>query len=212
LKEDLENSRAEVAALKEKIIQMDRESASARVTMEEKVKHQVDQALKVQFEVFVREMTSHFAQMMMSHQSGNATHAMKRSAIELQEENDIPLSHMHIQRDDAAKRINDKKSPHKVLNFHGVHDENAERCQTPPLEERQLIMTPWTGSPFTPQSNTSRGESKPDNGNSTTNKKQVSQSEDSESIKHGFGNESTNKSPDDQMMEIEAQGGEDVEL
>ena len=212
LKEDLENSRAEVAALKEKLVQMERDSEKAREMMEEKVKHQVDQALKVQFEAFAKEMTFQFAQMMMSQQSGNAKPAIKRSAIELQEDNDIPLSQMHIQRDNAAKRINDNKSPHKPLNFPGVYNENAERCQTPPFEERQLIMTPWTGTPFTPQSNTSRSESKPDNGNPTTTEKQVSQSEDSDSIQHGFGNESTNKSPDDQMMEIEAHGGENVDF
>jgi hypothetical protein len=76
-----------------------------------------------------------------------------------------------------------------------------------------LILTPWTGSPFTPQSTTSRSDSNPDEGNTTTTKAdQVSQSKDSDSSKHGFGNESTNRSLDDQMMEIEAQGGEDVEL
>ena len=61
---------------------MERDSEKAREMMEEKVKHQLDQALKVQFEAFAKEMTFQFAQMMMSQQSGNAKPAIKRSAID----------------------------------------------------------------------------------------------------------------------------------
>ena len=66
LKEDLENSRAEVEALKEKNNQMENTSAKERQSMEEKVRQQVDQVLKVQLEAFAKEITFQFAQLMNS--------------------------------------------------------------------------------------------------------------------------------------------------
>jgi hypothetical protein len=210
LKEDLENSRAEVEALRERINQMENTSAEERESMEEKVRQQVDQVLKVQLEAFAKEITFQFAQLMNSQQQMNFPSAIKRSVIQLQEENSTPENRMPGQGEDAgAKRPDRKETPHKLTSFSERYNE-SEMCKTPPSAGRKLILTPWTGSPFTPQSNASRGEISPNR--KDKNEKQMSQSKDNDNTQHGSGTKSTTKPSDDYMDDVEAQEEDDVEL
>jgi hypothetical protein len=100
--------------------------------MEEKVRQQVDQVLKVQLEAFAKEMTFQFAQLMNSQQQMNVQSAIKRSVIQLQEENSTPENRMPGQREDAvAKRPDRKETPHKLTSFSERYND-SEMCQTPP--------------------------------------------------------------------------------
>ena len=78
--QDLETSQTAVAKLKEIITQMKQERAAERKALEDRVKQHVTQALQAQFKSFAQEMSSTFAQMMMTDHIAPKTQSNVRPA------------------------------------------------------------------------------------------------------------------------------------
>ena len=154
LKEDLEISRAEVAALKLRLAQLEDENAQQQGAIEEKVKTQVASALHEQFSSFAQEMKSMFTQMMISQQQIQEHKTAKRqqdAIIENSEEDDRFFTGNVTIAEDKKRRDN-KPTPQKTK-FTARHEDNDQKMwMTPTQLSTQMSSQPvvWTDCPRMP--------------------------------------------------------------
>ena len=168
-----------------------------RELIDEKVKHQVTQALQAQFKSFALEMTSMFSQMMMR-QHHNPQNLTKRSASDIEKES-TGENHTHRMREDTTKRRDNKTTPVKQLQISQQNSGNGE-WHTPQYLQHIASQQEWTD--ISPQSQLKRTP-KDNSLAAGINNKNRSESGDEDRVKNGSGIESINKSLEN-LMEAEA--------
>ena len=174
MKQDLAASREEVAQLKERLTKIESTRATEeqsiedkvkqqvekeRKAMEEQVKQQVAQVLQEQLSVFTHQMTTMFAQMMILQQ--NDYNRIKRSAIQMQEEQTDEMDERFLQ-EDATKRRDHKATPEKTQAHIG--SEKSTQWNTPDYLKQIASQPEWSES-----KNSHKG--KPSNSTTISNKK-----------------------------------------
>lgn len=193
---ELERSREVVAELKETIEKIENERVAERELIDDKVKQQVAQALQAQFQSFAQEMTSMFAQMLKSQQQ-NPQNPTKRLASDInedfKEENQIQPS-----GEDAIKRRDNKKTPVKQQHTSQQNSSEGE-WHTPQYLQQIASQQGWTESPKSQLDTTLRSNSLIEG----IRKEDRSESEDDDCDMEGSGIENINKSLEN-LMEAEA--------
>jgi hypothetical protein len=151
--QELGTGRAAAAELKATIARLEKERIAEREAIDEKVRHQVNEALQVQFKSFAHEMTTMFSQMMMIQQI-SPQNITKRSVSSIID-NSMDKDHAQHSCEAGSKRLDNKQTPVKHPQNNPYLTGNEEEWQTPQYLLQIASQRDWTVSPESQFVNTS---------------------------------------------------------